>query len=204
MESPAARGGGLPSWADTELEWRPLREALGARIVGMAAFSAERAGQELVEGHTEDDGGRGQEEVYIVLEGRTRFTLDGEELDAPAGTFVRVDVAVHREAVAVQPGTSVLALGGPPSFEPSASEWIERARPHIRSNPAMARQIVEELRSARPDSPGIPIADALLAVGAGDTALATRKLGELLQEEPGLRTALAQDPDLAPLLDGPG
>ena len=110
-----------------------------------------------------------------MLEGRARFTLDGEEVDAPAGTFVRVDVAVHRQAVAVQPGTSVLALGGPPSFEPSASEWIERARPHIHSNPALARQIVEELRSARPDSPG-----------------------------PGLRTALAQDPDLAPLLDGPG
>jgi hypothetical protein len=190
-------------WADTELEWRPLREALGARIVGMAGFSAGRAEQELVEGHTEDNGGRGQEEVYIVLDGRARFTLDGEELDAPAGTFVRVDPAVHRRAVAVRPRTSVLALGGPPSFEPSASEWIERARPHIRSNPALARQIVEELRSARPHSPGIPIAEALLAVGAGDTALATRKLGEVLGEEPGLRTALAQDPDLAPLLDGP-
>ena len=37
------------SWAETELEWRPLREALGARIVGMAAFSAERAGQEQQE-----------------------------------------------------------------------------------------------------------------------------------------------------------
>lgn len=123
-------------WADTELEWRPLREALGARIVGMAGFSAGRAEQELVEGHTEDNGGRGHEEVYIVLDGRARFTLDGEELDAPAGTFVRVDPAVHRRAVAVRPGTSVLALGGPPSFEPSASEWIERARPHIRPTEA--------------------------------------------------------------------
>jgi hypothetical protein len=25
-------------WTGTELEWRPLREALGTRIVGMAAF----------------------------------------------------------------------------------------------------------------------------------------------------------------------
>ena len=97
----------------------------------------------------------------------------------------------------------MLALGGPPSFEPSASEWIERARPHIHSNPALAREIVEELRSARPHSPGIRIAEALLAVSAGDTALATRMLSEVLREEPGLRTALSQDPDLAPLLDGP-
>jgi hypothetical protein len=67
----------------------------------------------------------------------------------------------------------------------------------------LASQIVEDLRSARPHSPGIPIGEALLAVGAGDTALATRKLGELLREEPGLRTALSQDRDLAPLLNGP-
>jgi hypothetical protein len=59
---------------------------------------------------------------------------------------------------------------------------------------------VEELRRARPDSPGIAIAEALLAVGAGDTALAERKLHEVLQEA-GLRTALSRDPDLAPLLD---
>jgi hypothetical protein len=67
----------------------------------------------------------------------------------------------------------------------------------------VARQIVDELRRARPDSPGMQIAEALLAVGAGDTALATRKLREVLQEEPGLRTALSDDPDLAPLVGGP-
>jgi hypothetical protein len=37
-------------WAGTELEWRPLRSALDTRIVGMAVFTAERPGQELIEG----------------------------------------------------------------------------------------------------------------------------------------------------------
>jgi hypothetical protein len=69
------------------------------------------------------------------------FVLDDEELDGPAGTFVVVhDPAVHRRAVAADPGSAVLALGGPPTFEPSASEWIERARPFIRSDPARARR----------------------------------------------------------------
>jgi hypothetical protein len=58
-------------WSSTDLAWLPLREALGTRIVGMAAYVADRVGHELVEDHAETEGGRGHEEV-------------------PAGTFVRV------------------------------------------------------------------------------------------------------------------
>jgi hypothetical protein len=143
------------SWQGTELTWRPLRGVLGTRIVGMAAFTAERAGQEVVEGHAESDGGRGHEEVYVVLDGRATFTLDGAELDAPAGMFIRVDPQVHRRAVAAEPGTTVLALGDAPVFVPSASEWIERARAHARTDPPRARAILDELRAVRPESPGV-------------------------------------------------
>ncbi|HEY6691711.1 MAG TPA: hypothetical protein VI006_02595 [Solirubrobacteraceae bacterium] len=184
-------------WPGTELTWRPVRHPLGARIVGMGAFTAERAGQEVVEAHRESDGGMGHEEVYVVLRGRATFTLDGEELDAPAGTFVRVEPAVHRHAVAVEPGTAVLALGGRPEFEPSSSEWIERARPHIRSDPERARAIVDDLRAQRPGSPGIPIAEALLAAGAGDDAAARAALSAV---DPRYRAALRTDPDLGPFL----
>jgi quercetin dioxygenase-like cupin family protein len=184
-------------WPGTELTWRPVRHPLGARIVGMGAFTAERAGQEVVEAHRESDGGMGHEEVYVVLRGRATFTLDGDELDAPAGTFVRVEPAVHRHAVAVEPGTAVLALGGRPEFEPSSSEWIERARPHIRSNPERARAIVDDLRAQRPGSPGIPIAEALLAAGAGDDAAARAALSAV---DPRYRAALRTDPDLGPFL----
>jgi hypothetical protein len=50
-------------WLGTELACHPLREALGARIVGMSAYTAERAGQEVVDAHRETEGGRGHEEV---------------------------------------------------------------------------------------------------------------------------------------------
>src|SRR6187200_2479531 len=110
---------GVP-WRGSELVWHPLRAALGARIVGMAAFTADRAGQEVVEGHTETDDGRGHEEVYVVLRGR--------------GTFVLVQPATHRRAVAAEPDTAVLALGGAPDFVPGAGEWIDRARPYVRSD----------------------------------------------------------------------
>jgi quercetin dioxygenase-like cupin family protein len=184
-------------WPGTELTWRPVRHPLGARIVGMGAFTAERAGQEVVEAHRESEGGMGHEEVYVVLRGRATFTLDGDELDAPAGTFVRVEPAVHRHAVAVEPGTAVLALGGRPEFEPSSSEWIERARPHIRSDPERARAIVDDLRAQRPGSPGVPIAEALLAAGAGDDAAVRAALSAV---DPRYRGALRADPDLGPFL----
>ena len=188
-------------WVGTELAWHPLREALGARIVGMAAYTAEQAGQEVVEAHRETEGGRGHEEVYVVLRGRARFTLEGEELDAPAGTFVRVSPEVHRHAIASEAGTAVLALGGPPTFAPSASEWIERARPHLHSNPAEARRILDDLAKRRPDSAGIPIGEALLAVAQGDEASAREHLRAALEQDPSVRAGLRSEPDLGPLLD---
>src|SRR3954469_10838700 len=151
-------------WRGSELMWHPLRAALGARIVGMAAFTADRAGQEVVEGHTETEDGRGHEEVYVVLRGRATFTLDGVALDAPAGTFVVVsDPSVHRRAVAGQPDTAVLALGGPPTFEPSPSEWIERARALAVADRDRARALLAEALAMRPGLRETLASDADLA-----------------------------------------
>jgi hypothetical protein len=190
-------------WAGTELEWRPLREALGTRIVGMAAYTAARVGQELIEGHTEGDGGRGHEEVYVVLRGRATFTVDDEILDAPAGSFLKVGPPVFRRAVAAEADTAVLALGGPPTFEPSASEWIERARPLLRSDPIRARELLDELRRMRPESPGVAIGEALYARSQGDTEAAQALVASVISANPGLRTALAEDPDLGSLVEVP-
>lgn len=96
----------------------------------------------LVEAHRESEDGRGQEEVYVVLRGRATFTFDGEVLDAPAGTFVAVAPEVKRSAVAAEAPAAVLALGGPPAFRPSASEWIEHTpalRAALADDPDLAR-----------------------------------------------------------------
>jgi mannose-6-phosphate isomerase-like protein (cupin superfamily) len=91
---------------------------------------AEQAGQDVVEPHRESEGGMGHEEVYVVLRGRASFTLDGEALDAPAGTVVRVDPEVHRHAVAAEGGTTVLALGR--GDEAAARERLSAADPRYR------------------------------------------------------------------------
>jgi len=60
-----------------------------------------------------------------VARGHARFTIDGTEHDGPTGTYVFIpDPASNRHAVAIEPGTTVLSFGGPPTFTPS--EWESR------------------------------------------------------------------------------
>jgi hypothetical protein len=189
-------------WRGTELVWHPVRGALGTRIVGMGGYTADRAGQVVIEGHTESEDGLNHEEVYLVLRGRATFTLDGTELDAPAGTFVAVlDPAVHRRAVAAEAGTAVIALGALPTFVPSDSEWIERARPHLRSDPARAIAILEDLRTTKPDGPVAEVAAAFIAIARGDEPAARAALSALVARRPDLVPVLAEDEDLERLLD---
>jgi hypothetical protein len=87
----------------------PVRHHFGIEAFGVNAWVARAAGDRLIPEHTEDSG---HEELYIVLRGRARFELDGEERDAPAGTLVHVEAAVKRTAFAEEAGTAILALGG--------------------------------------------------------------------------------------------
>jgi hypothetical protein len=107
---------------DHGLKWRPIRSRFGIRAFGTNAYTAD-VGDEIVEEHTE--GTYQHEEMYVVVTGRARFTLDGEEVDAPAGTIVHLpDPSVRRAAVAQEPGTTILAVGAKPGepFQPSGWE----------------------------------------------------------------------------------
>jgi mannose-6-phosphate isomerase-like protein (cupin superfamily) len=97
---------------DGRVPWRPVRHHLGMTSFGMNAFTAPNAGDRLINEH--DESHDESEEVYLVTQGRARFELDGEHLDAPAGTFVYVKPEVTRTAFAEEPGTTLLAVGGVP------------------------------------------------------------------------------------------
>ena len=104
------------------LRWTPVRRHFDVRAFGVNAYTATEAGQEVVEEHTEE--ALGHEELYTVIAGHARFTLDGEEIDAPAGTLVFLrDSTVRRSAVAVEAPTTVLALGGKPGEPYAVSAW---------------------------------------------------------------------------------
>jgi tetratricopeptide (TPR) repeat protein len=63
------------------------------------------------------------EELYVVASGRARFTVDGDELDAPRGTFVFVEPESKRGAIAEEDGTTVLVFGGTPGEAFKVSPW---------------------------------------------------------------------------------
>lgn len=111
-------------WAP-ETEWKPIRRFFSIGSFGTNLFRAPKAGDVLTEDHTEDpDSGTRHEELYLVVTGTARFKVDGEEFDAPAGTFVYVpDPTSVRGAVAGEPGTALFAVGGEPGCAYTPSEW---------------------------------------------------------------------------------
>src|SRR5437879_5172919 len=71
---------------DSRCPWRPIRHHFGITAFGINAFTARAAGDRIINEHDESDDSN--EELYLVQRGRAVFELDGERLDAPAGTFV--------------------------------------------------------------------------------------------------------------------
>jgi mannose-6-phosphate isomerase-like protein (cupin superfamily) len=116
------------------LVWRPVRRRFGIEAFGVNAYTAGTAGEDLVEDHTE--GTYCHQELYFVADGHATFTVAGEEIDAPAGTFVFIrDPSVRRHAVAREAGSTVLAIGGRPgeAFKESAWEYTFAAGPHAQA-----------------------------------------------------------------------
>lgn len=117
-----------PDGSELDYDFRMVRRPLGVRAFGVNAMRALSAGGIVVPEHSEAEEGGAHEELYYVARGSARFTVDGESVDAPEGTFVFVpDPGSTRSAVAEQDGTVVLGIGGEPGavFTPSAweAEW---------------------------------------------------------------------------------
>jgi hypothetical protein len=173
---------------------------MGVRAIGISAYSAAGAGETVVEPHDEASDGRGNEEIYVVIHGAARFTLDGNDVDADAGTLVLVRPGTRRQAVATEPGTLVLAVGGPPTFEPAGSEWLELARPHFESDPARAEALLDRGIEEIPDSAAVPFGRALLAATNGRTDEALDALRLAIGRDARLRAEAEREELLAPLV----
>ena len=186
-----------------ELRWKPIRRTLGIEAFGMNAYTGENVGDDVVERHSEER--LGHEEVYLVLAGRATFELDGESLDAPAGTMVFLrDPTVRRYASAAEPGTTVLAVGGKPgeAYTPSAWEWYfeaERFRDPL--DPEAALRLMDEANERVPDHVGVVYSTAcwLALAGREDEALET--LRRAVELDPRTREWAAGDDDLVSVRD---
>jgi hypothetical protein len=112
----------------------PVREHLGIHSFGINARTPGEDGT-LINEH--DEGVGGQEEVYLVLDGTATFELDGETVEAPAGTLVSVPPEVKRKATG---DATVLALGGTPGEAYQALDWGEAWKVHSESMAAYGAQ----------------------------------------------------------------
>ncbi|HEX7299820.1 MAG TPA: hypothetical protein VF257_12535 [Solirubrobacteraceae bacterium] len=116
----------------TDCEFHLVRRHFDVQAFGVNAATG-NAGDEMIEPHHETDDEEnetnGHQELFAVMTGQAVFTVDGEEIDAPAGTIVFVrDPALIRAARATADQTAILMVGGPAGVPYSVSRW-EQALP---------------------------------------------------------------------------
>jgi hypothetical protein len=148
----------------------PAREHLGLQAFGVNAFTPTDDGV-LINDHNET--GSGQEELYVVLDGHATFEIDGETVDAPAGTFLSVAPEAQRKATGE--GT-VLVVGGTRGAAYQAFDWGPAWTFHNTSITAYSEQRYgDALAAVRdgleqiPDHPGLHFNYACFASLAGET-----------------------------------
>jgi tetratricopeptide (TPR) repeat protein len=136
-----------------EFVWRPVRRRFGITAFGSNGYSAEKAGQRVVEEHREAQ--NGHEEMYVVLRGRVTFTLGDEEVEAGPGTLVFVRPGTLRGAIASEDHTFILAVGARPgvAFEPSLWEDVFAAYSYAEQGELeKARALVRKAIDRAPDA----------------------------------------------------
>src|SRR5690349_14625571 len=169
--------GDKPKWQvarldDIERRGRdiPVREHLGIHAFGINAYTPGEDGR-LIGEH--DEAGSGQEELYIVIDGHATFEIDGETVDAPAGTYVSVPPESRRKATG--DGT-ILAVGATPGEAYQGIDWGDAWAFHRDSMAAYGEQrYADALDAVRggleqaPGAAGLHYNYACFATLAGDT-----------------------------------
>ncbi len=198
----------LPATPVAGVTWRPVRRELGVRAFGVNAYTAD-AGELLIEEHDETgDGAGGHEELYVVVTGRARFTIDDEDHEATAGTLVFLpDAGSRRSATALTDGTTALVVGGTPGEPYSVSPWEPLFTAIGLATGGDPGKAADTLSAAVEDFPGDPAVlynAACFEARAGRTEPALAHLlaaAELAPEK--VRGWAAGDADLDPLRDDP-
>jgi hypothetical protein len=184
---------------------RPVRHHFGIQAFGVNAWTGDAAGDRVINEHDESEEDS-NEELYVVLQGRATFELDGERLDAPAGMFVFVRPGVKRTAFAEEADTSILAVGGQPgkTFTPVGWElWGQLAALYEAGDYAQVADRGRKLVAANPQYPELTYNVACCESLAARPADAIAHLRLAIERHEGLRELARNDSDLAALRDDP-
>jgi quercetin dioxygenase-like cupin family protein len=184
--------------------WRPVRRRFGIKAFGTNAYTPGANGQ-IVEEHTE--GQLGHQEIYLVLRGRVRFTVDGNEHELGPGQLVFVrDPSLKRGGVALTDDAVVLAVGGKPgeAHEVSAWEYVFIASPHVRAGRwEEAERLMQEALEEKPGDPALLYNFACLEARAGKPDAALNYLQAAVEGGERFREYAQTDEDFASIRDDP-
>ncbi|MDX6474622.1 MAG: hypothetical protein QOH95_133 [Gaiellaceae bacterium] len=186
--------------------WRPIRRHFDIRAFGVNAYTAREVGSAIVEEHSESQ--LNHEEIYLVLRGRARFTVDGDEHELEAGQLVFVrDPELRRGAVALEEETVVLALGGKPGEPHKVSAWeaMFAAVPASREeNWAEAIRIHVEALEEQPEHSALLYNLACTETRGGRHLDALLHLQRAVELDPKWAEYAAKDSDFAAIRNEPG
>jgi tetratricopeptide (TPR) repeat protein len=163
---------------------RPVRHHFGIMSFGVNTWTGRDVGDRIINEHDESEPDS-DEELYIVHSGRATFELDGDRVDAPAGTFV-------------------FALGGSPGkvYEPSGFEiWSPLNRLYAAGQYAEAADRGRELIEAHPEYAGLFYNVACCESLAGRTTDAIEHLRVAFERSERFRSFAEGDSDLDPIRD---
>jgi tetratricopeptide (TPR) repeat protein len=184
--------------------WSAIRRELDVQSFGVNAWTRPQ-GETIVGEHTET--GSGQEELYIVIAGSARFTVDGDDLDAPTGTAVFVgDPESKRRAIALEDGTTVVVVGGKAgvAYTPGAFEVnIDVFRLFQEDKIEQAKDMITDALERFEDRGALTYNLACAEARLGETESAVEHLRAALELRPGLTDLARGDTDLDALREDP-
>jgi tetratricopeptide (TPR) repeat protein len=186
---------------------RPVRHHFGIQAFGINSWTAKEVGDRIINEHDEAaDTEDGHEELYFVHSGRARFEIDGDEVDAPTGTFVFARPAAKRTAFAEEPGTTIVAIGGTPGKAYEAHGWEIWAPLHPLYQSGEYEEAAKRGRELLKDSPEYPalfynVACVESLAGRKDDALEHLKVA--VEKSDQLRKLAADDSDLEAIREEP-
>jgi hypothetical protein len=193
---------------DGRRPYRPVRHHFGITSFGITSWTGREAGDRILNEHDEADNDTGDrnEELYLVLDGRARFEIDGASVDAAAGTFVFVEPAATRTAFAEEAGTTIVAIGGVRGKAYEAVGWELWSPLRAQYEAGEHEAVAERLRPLVHDNPQYPLLAYNLAcleslTGHPDDAI--RHLRRAIEGAELFRDFAKGDSDLDAIRDDP-
>src|SRR5215469_2875634 len=195
----------IEEFPDAGSHYRPIRHHLGITAFGVTAWTAHAAGDVVINEHDEDDPTADQE-LFLVLRGHAVFDLDGDHVDAPAGTLVFAPPRTKRTATAREPETTIIALEGTPgiAYEARGWElWAPLAPLYQAGEYAEVADRLGALVAAAPQYPKLFYNLACCESRCGRTSDALDHLMHAIEMSEEFLDNAKDDPDLDPIRDEP-